>query len=78
MKIKELEYKLTKMEEDNERLRIKNMKLQIRGGSVPQLPDENMDASHFHMDHHSSPHPLMYGYVETSRATKYIRMKDGG
>eukprot|EP00268_Persea_americana_P018690 TRINITY_DN1943_c0_g1_i3.p2 TRINITY_DN1943_c0_g1~~TRINITY_DN1943_c0_g1_i3.p2 ORF type:complete len:152 (+),score=33.96 TRINITY_DN1943_c0_g1_i3:1566-2021(+) len=76
--MKDLEQRLTILEEENERLRSENMELRNRGISVAQSPVDIVDASLRRMDHPSSPNPSMFGCVETSRAAKDILKKNGG
>eukprot|EP00268_Persea_americana_P018694 TRINITY_DN1943_c0_g1_i7.p1 TRINITY_DN1943_c0_g1~~TRINITY_DN1943_c0_g1_i7.p1 ORF type:complete len:396 (+),score=68.49 TRINITY_DN1943_c0_g1_i7:1242-2429(+) len=78
MKMKDLEQRLTILEEENERLRSENMELRNRGISVAQSPVDIVDASLRRMDHPSSPNPSMFGCVEKSDAAKDISKKNGG
>lgn len=78
MKIKDLEQRLTILEEEDERLKSENMELQNRGISVPHSPVDIVDDSLRRMDHPSSPNPSMSGCVETSRAAEHISKKNGG
>ncbi|RWR92122.1 protein MAINTENANCE OF MERISTEMS-like protein [Cinnamomum micranthum f. kanehirae] len=78
MKIKDLELRLTILEEENEQLKSENMELRNRGISVPHSPVDIVDASLRRMDHPSSPNPSMSGCVKTSRAAENISKKNGG
>ncbi|RWR98052.1 ubiquitin-like protein-specific protease ESD4 isoform X1 [Cinnamomum micranthum f. kanehirae] len=77
MKIKDLELRLTILEEEDERLKSENMELRNRGISVPHSPVDIVDASLRRMDHPSSPNPSMSGCVETSRTAENISKKNG-
>ncbi|RWR97838.1 serine/threonine-protein phosphatase 7 long form [Cinnamomum micranthum f. kanehirae] len=78
MKIKDLELRLTILEEENERLKSENMELRNRGISVPHSPVDIVDSSLRRMDHPSSPNPSMSSCLETSRAAENISKKNGG